>query len=112
MSRTNTQSKPLLIALALVAALAMGTGLVRGPTDEEVLGEAVRDVASGDGTVLDPAAAKLSPLTDASEVDEKATVKSAICALHYHTQSRLQWRETRSSRFGSEGSGLPSPLPM
>jgi hypothetical protein len=115
MSRTNRESKPLLIALALMAALAMGAGLVRGPTDEEVLGEAVRDVASGAGTVLYPAAPKLSPLTDASEateLDEKAPIKSATCASRYHPQSRLQWRETRSSRSGIEGSGFHSPLPM
>lgn len=70
MSRTNTQNKPLLIALALLAALAMGAGLVRGPTDEEVLAAAVRDFASGEGTVLHPAAAKLSPSTDATEATE------------------------------------------
>jgi hypothetical protein len=93
MSRTNRESRPLWIALALVAALAMGAGLVRGPTDEEVLGEAIRDVASSDGTVLHPAAAKLSPLTEATEtteLDEKAPAKSATCALHYHLQCRLQ----------------------
>jgi len=115
MSQPNTESKPLLIVLALVAALAMGTGLVRGPTDEQVLAEAVRDVASGDGTVLDPAAAKLAPppnATEATDVDEKTSAKSAICALHYQPQSRLRWRETRFSRSRIVGSGFHSPLPM
>ena len=56
MTRTNRESKARLIALALVAALAMCAGLVRGPTDEDVLAEAVRDVAFGDAAVSHPAA--------------------------------------------------------
>lgn len=56
MTQTKRQSKLRLFALALLAALAMSAGLVRGPTDEEVLAQAVRDVAFGDRTVLHPAA--------------------------------------------------------
>lgn len=100
MSRTDMESKPLLILVALLAALAMSAGLMRGPTDEQVLAEAVRDLASGEGTVLHPAAAKLSPFTDATEateLDEKAPVKFATCALH-------------STRNPGCGGGNPGPL--
>jgi heme/copper-type cytochrome/quinol oxidase subunit 2 len=47
---TDRESKPLLIALALVAGLAMYAGLVRGPIDE-VLGQGV-DLTVGHGTVV------------------------------------------------------------
>jgi hypothetical protein len=57
MAQTKRASKLRLIALALLAALAMSAGLVRGPTDEEVLAQAVRDVAFGDTTVFHPVAA-------------------------------------------------------
>jgi hypothetical protein len=54
MTRINREGKALLIA---VAALAMYAGLMRGPTDEEVLAQAVRDVVAGDATVIRPAPA-------------------------------------------------------
>jgi hypothetical protein len=54
MTRTNREGKALLIA---VAAFAMCAGLMRGPTDEEVLAQAVRDVVAGDATVIRPALA-------------------------------------------------------
>jgi hypothetical protein len=52
---TDRESKPLLIALALVAGLAMYAGLVRGPIDE-VLGQGV-DLTVGHGTVVHRAGA-------------------------------------------------------
>ena len=65
MTQTKRESKLRLIALALLAALAMSAGLVRGPTDEEVLAQAVRDVAFGDRTVLHPAAEEMKPVSPA-----------------------------------------------
>jgi hypothetical protein len=64
MTRNNKQSKPRLIAFALGVALAMGAGLVRGPTDEDVLADAVREVAFGDAAVSDPAT---QPALDADQ---------------------------------------------
>jgi cytochrome c oxidase subunit II len=55
MMRTH-RDKPTLIAFALVAALSMYAGLVRGPGDEEVLAQAVRDLTAGRATVVHPAA--------------------------------------------------------
>jgi hypothetical protein len=43
----NDTDKPTLIALALVAALSMYAGLVRGPGDEEVLAQVVRSLMAG-----------------------------------------------------------------
>jgi hypothetical protein len=51
MMRTDRESKRLLIGLALVAALAMYAGLVRGTAYEKVRAQAVRDFAFGDTTV-------------------------------------------------------------
>jgi heme/copper-type cytochrome/quinol oxidase subunit 2 len=54
MMRTNKESKPMLIALALVAGLSMYAGLARLPI-EEVLAQAEEVHALGDGRVVDPA---------------------------------------------------------
>jgi hypothetical protein len=43
MMRTETD-KPILIALALMAALSMYAGLVRGPGDEEILAQTLRSL--------------------------------------------------------------------
>jgi cytochrome c oxidase subunit II len=51
MMRTNRESKPMLIALALVAALAMYAGLLRGPI-EEVLAQGVGGLTIGHGTLI------------------------------------------------------------
>jgi hypothetical protein len=53
---TKRRSQLQSIALALLVVLAISAGLVRGPTDEEVFAQAVRDVAFGDSTILHPAA--------------------------------------------------------
>jgi hypothetical protein len=72
MAQTKRASKLRLIALALLAALAMSAGLVRGPTDEEVLAQAVRDVAFGDTTVFHPVAAAVV------HADERPQVTNVI----------------------------------
>jgi cytochrome c oxidase subunit II len=51
--RTNRESKPMLIALALVAALAVYAGLLRGPI-EEVLAQGVGGLTIGHGTLIHP----------------------------------------------------------
>jgi len=70
--QTKRESKLRLIALALLAALAMSAGLVRGPTDEEVLAQAVRDVAFGDTSVFHPAVAAVV------HADERPQVTTVI----------------------------------
>jgi hypothetical protein len=72
MAQTKRKSKLRLIALALLAALAMSAGLVRGPTDEEVLAQAVRDVSFGDTTVFHPVAAAVV------HADERPQVTNVI----------------------------------
>ena len=52
MMRTNKESKPMLLALALVAGLSMYAGLERLPI-EEVLAHAEEIRALSDGTVVD-----------------------------------------------------------
>ena len=54
MMRTNKESKPMLMALALVAGLSMYAGLARVPI-EEVLAQAEEVHTLGDGTVVDRA---------------------------------------------------------
>jgi hypothetical protein len=56
MTPTKRRSKLQSIALAMLVALALSAGLVRGPTDGEVFAQALRDVAFGDSTILHPAA--------------------------------------------------------
>jgi hypothetical protein len=51
MMRTNRESGPMLIALALVAGLAMYAGLVRGPI-EEVPAQGLRLLTVGHGTLV------------------------------------------------------------
>jgi hypothetical protein len=79
MTQTKRQSKLRLFALALLAALAMSAGLVRGPTDEEVLAQAVRDVAFGDRTVLHPAAVAMV------HADERPQVTNVIESKFQHS---------------------------
>jgi cytochrome c oxidase subunit 2 len=81
MTRTDRESKPLLVTLALVAALAMYAGLVRGPADEEVLAQVVRDVAFGDTTILHPMAAAL---VHADERQQVVNVIETSCRLIPH----------------------------
>jgi heme/copper-type cytochrome/quinol oxidase subunit 2 len=52
----NDTDKPTLIALALVAALSMYAGLVRGPGDEDVLAQAVRSLTAGRPKIVQLAA--------------------------------------------------------
>jgi hypothetical protein len=79
MAQTKRESKLWLFALALLAALAMSAGLVRGPTDEEVLAQAVRDVSFGDKTVLHPAAVAMV------HVDERPQVTNVIESKFQHS---------------------------
>ena len=76
MTQTKRESKPRLIALALLAALAMSAGLLRGPTDEEGLAQAVRDVTFGDTTVLHAAAAAVVHADERPQV----TMSSRVCS--------------------------------
>jgi len=86
MTWTNREGKRRLIALALVAALAMCAGLVRGPTDEDVLADAVRDVAFGDATVSHPAA---QPAVHADQMPQAINVIESKFRLTSH-QSTLK----------------------
>jgi hypothetical protein len=56
-TQTHDTGSPLRLAIALVmAAFAIWSALLRGPTEEEVLADAVRDFTSSDVTVLHAAA--------------------------------------------------------
>jgi hypothetical protein len=82
MTRINWEGKALLIA---VAALAMSAaGLMRGPTEEEVLAQAVREVVAGDATVI-----RLAPgaVVQANQ-GPRVTMPARVSSGSFHTKSR------------------------